>query len=67
MPATAVHGRRSAQFNSYFREIVAVRYDDAVLLDARGNIVLYEQDTTSVLNILTGLHHRKGNLRDAYA
>lgn len=40
----------NAQFNSYFREIVTrFDYDDAVLLDTRGNIVYtLSKDPTSV-------------------
>lgn len=46
----------NAQFNSYFREIVTrFDYDDAVLLDTRGNIVYtLSKDPDLGTNILTG-------------
>ncbi|CKR26475.1 adenylate/guanylate cyclase domain-containing protein [Mycobacterium tuberculosis] len=57
----------NAQFNSYFREIVTrFDYDDAVLLDTRGNIVYtLSKDPDLGTNILTG-PYRESNLRDAY-
>ncbi|WP_204079110.1 adenylate/guanylate cyclase domain-containing protein [Mycobacterium riyadhense] len=57
----------NAQFNGYFREIVTrFDYDDAVLLDTRGNIVYsLSKDPDLGTNILTG-PYRESNLRDAY-
>ncbi|MCV7077779.1 cyclase [Mycobacterium szulgai] len=57
----------NARFNSYFREIVSrFDYDDAVLLDTRGNIVYsLSKDPDLGTNILTG-PYRESNLRDAY-
>ncbi|GAB3027400.1 adenylate/guanylate cyclase domain-containing protein [Mycobacterium bourgelatii] len=57
----------NAQFNGYFREIVTrFQYDDAVLLDTRGNIVYsLSKDPDLGTNILTG-PYRESNLRDAY-
>lgn len=57
----------NAEFNSYFREIVTrFDYDDAVLLDTRGNIVYsVSKDPDLGTNILTG-PYRESNLRDAY-
>lgn len=56
-----------ARFNDYFSEIVTrFEYQDAVLLDTRGNVV-YSVDKGVDLgtNILTG-PYRESNLRDAY-
>lgn len=57
----------NAEFNGYFREIVTrFDYDDAVLLDTRGNIVYsLSKDPDLGTNILTG-PYRESNLRDAY-
>ncbi len=57
----------NARFNSYFREIVTrFEYDDAVLLDTRGNVVYsVSKDPDLGTNILTGPYH-ESNLRDAY-
>ncbi|CAM4453738.1 adenylate/guanylate cyclase domain-containing protein [Mycobacterium basiliense] len=57
----------NARFNGYFREIVTrFDYDDAVLLDTRGNIVYsLSKDPDLGTNILTG-PYRESNLRDAY-
>lgn len=57
----------NARFNGYFREIVTrFEYDDAVLLDTRGNIVYsLSKDPDLGTNILTG-PYRESNLRDAY-
>ncbi|ORB71365.1 adenylate/guanylate cyclase domain-containing protein [Mycobacterium shinjukuense] len=57
----------NARFNGYFREIVTrFDYDDAVLLDTRGNIVYsLSKDPDLGTNILTG-PYRETNLRDAY-
>ncbi|MCV7121811.1 adenylate/guanylate cyclase domain-containing protein [Mycobacterium lacus] len=57
----------NARFNGYFREIVSrFDYDDAVLLDTRGNIVYsLSKDPDLGTNILTG-PYRESNLRDAY-
>ncbi|VAZ84835.1 Adenylate cyclase [Mycobacterium persicum] len=57
----------NARFNGYFREIVTrFDYDDAVLLDTRGNIIYsLSKDPDLGTNILTG-PYRESNLRDAY-
>ena len=57
----------NARFNNYFREIATrFEYRDAVLLDARGNLV-YSVNKGPALgtNILTG-PYRESNLRGAY-
>jgi class 3 adenylate cyclase len=57
----------NARFNNYFREIATrFEYRDAMLLDARGNLV-YSVNKGPVLgtNILTG-PYRESNLRGAY-
>jgi class 3 adenylate cyclase len=57
----------NARFNNYFREIATrFEYRDAMLLDARGNLV-YSVSKGPVLgtNILTG-PYRESNLRGAY-
>ena len=57
----------NARFNNYFREMATrFEYRDAMLLDARGNLV-YSVNKGPVLgtNILTG-PYRESNLRGAY-
>jgi class 3 adenylate cyclase len=57
----------NARFNNYFREVATrFEYRDAMLLDARGNLV-YSVNKGPVLgtNILTG-PYRESNLRGAY-
>ncbi|HET9876366.1 MAG TPA: adenylate/guanylate cyclase domain-containing protein, partial [Mycobacterium sp.] len=57
----------NVRFNDYFREIVKrFEYQDALLVDARGNVVYtYRKGPDLGTNILTG-PYRESNLRDAY-
>lgn len=57
----------NARFNDFFREIVTrFQFEDALLIDARGNIVYTAYKGVDVgTNILTG-PYRENNLREAY-
>ncbi|HEU0189758.1 MAG TPA: adenylate/guanylate cyclase domain-containing protein [Mycobacterium sp.] len=57
----------NVRYNDYFREIVTrFEYQDALLLDTRGNVVYtYQKGPDLGTNILTG-PYRESNLRDAY-
>jgi class 3 adenylate cyclase len=57
----------NARFNNYFREVATrFEYRDALLLDARGNVVYNVRNGNSLgTNILTG-PFRQSNLRGAY-
>ncbi|WP_250149743.1 adenylate/guanylate cyclase domain-containing protein [Mycolicibacter acidiphilus] len=57
----------NAHYNGYFREIVQrFEYEDALLLDTRGNIVYsYRKGPDLGSNIITG-PYRESNLREAY-
>jgi class 3 adenylate cyclase len=57
----------NAQYNDFFREIVSrFEFEDALLLDARGNVVYTAYKGVDLgTNILTG-PYRENDLRDAY-
>lgn len=57
----------NVRFNDYFREIVErFEYDDALLLDTRGNVVYtYNKGPDLGTNILAG-PYRESNLQEAY-
>lgn len=57
----------NARFNDYFREIATrFEYQDAMLLDTRGNVVYTVRKSASLgTNVLTG-PYRQSNLRGAY-
>lgn len=57
----------NARFNDFFREIVTrFKFEDALLIDARGNIVYTAYKGVDLgTDILTG-PYRENNLRDAY-
>jgi class 3 adenylate cyclase len=57
----------NARFNDFFREIVTrFQYEDALLLDTRGNIVYSAYKSVDLgTNILTGPYHG-GDLTEAY-